>query len=307
MNFHQLDCFLTVCAEGTISGAAKKMYVSESSISQIIHKMESELGAELFNRSSRRLALTYAGKQYLKTANKIMQQQRNFLSEISGAHHDISGEFTLSLSEKRVKELLPSVLPKFMDRYPNIAIKIQDVRSPLDIRLKQLLDGTCDLFVSNHKFMHNSVENIPICSEQLALIISKNSPSLQRLFPDGSIPSKLSPELLAGERLILQHQAYHGRELVERIFQDINIIPNIVIEVISSESSRELARTGVACTLCDELLSATRPFEPDHGDYYSILIDHPYAKKDVFISYNKLYQLALFHMDFIKILADAFQ
>ena len=306
MNFHQLECFVAVCNEGSFSKAAKKLYISESSISQTIRKIESELEVDLFNRSSRSLRLTYAGKQYLKVASTILQSQQNYINEIKGNSEDLSGELIILLSEKRAREFLPSVIPVLIAKYPNILYKIQDIRSPLETRLKMLLDGNCDFLVSNHIYSHNAVENVKICSEHLALIVAKGSPACHRLFPDGVIPPKISPEMFKEERLILQLPEYHGRQLIDAIFQDINSIPNVIMEVVSTETSKELAITGIACTLCDELVTGETPIQIEHDGYYSIPVDHPSAQKDIYISYNKMYKLSQVHIDLLNELVSKF-
>ncbi|ATW25859.1 LysR family transcriptional regulator [Candidatus Formimonas warabiya] len=306
MNFHQMECFLTVVEEGGVSPAARKLYVSESSISQTIRKIETELGVTLFNRSSYKMTLTYAGKQYLQTVSGILQQHRNFLNGISGSDNNISGELSIWLSEKRAKDLLPKTLPVFMKCYPNVRIKIWDQRIPLDAREKLLLEGKCDLFISNHKTLINEIGNIPLCKEQLSLIVSKNSDAIPRLFPDGVITEKIPAIRLHGERLILLQRMYHGRILVDQIFHDLDIVPKIVMEVTYNETAKELAIAGIGCALSDEILIHDHICNIDRGDYYAVLIDHPFAKRDIVISYNKLYHLSSFHKAFIDIMIEQF-
>lgn len=307
MNFHRMECFLTVVEEGGISGAAQKLYVSESSISQTIQKIETELGVKLFNRSAHQMNLTYAGRQYLQTVSGILQQHRNFLSEISGSGNNISGELSISLSEKRAKDILPKVLPVFMKNYPNVKIKIHDQRLPLDVREKQLLEGKCDLFISNHKTLISDIENVPFCTEQLSLIVSKSSEAIPRLFPDGVITEKIPAIRLKEEKLILQQKLYHGRMLVNQVFQDLDITPKVLMEVTYSETAKELAIAGIGCALSDEILIHDHLCGIDRGDYYVILIDHPLSKRDVVISYNKLYLLSSFHKAFIEIMIEQFK
>lgn len=307
MNFHQFECFLAVVEEGSISGAARKLYVSESSVSQTIRRMETELGIQLFNRSKHLMKLTYAGRQYFQTTHSILKLHRNFLSEVSGYDKNISGELSISIFERRAKEVLPKVLPIFMEDFPNIKIKIQDQRLPQDIREKQLLEGQCDMVITNKKILLQEIENIPFCQEQLCLIVSKNSQAISRLFPDGIVREKLSAKRLHGEKLILLQKLYHGRILIDKIFNDLNIKPEILIEIASTERAKELAIAGIGCGISNITLKNGHIDNVDQGDYYTTLIDHPFAIRDVFVSYNKTYSLSTFHKAFMDIIVEQFK
>lgn len=71
MNLKHAQYMLTVLQEGSITSAAKKLYVSQPSLSQMIKLVETNLGTPIFNRSTEPLTLTYAGEKYMeaKTAD----------------------------------------------------------------------------------------------------------------------------------------------------------------------------------------------------------------------------------------------
>lgn len=71
MDFHQIEQILMVAECGSISEAAKKLFVSQPTISYTVAKAEQEFGTAFFDRSSYPLKLTYAGKQYIETARQM--------------------------------------------------------------------------------------------------------------------------------------------------------------------------------------------------------------------------------------------
>ena len=75
MNPKHAQYMLTVYQEGSITNAAKKLYVSQPSLSQMIKLVESNLGAPIFNRSTDPLTLTYAGEKYIVRIHRAMSSR----------------------------------------------------------------------------------------------------------------------------------------------------------------------------------------------------------------------------------------
>ena len=68
MNIKHAQYMLTVLQEGNITNAAKKLYISQPSLSQMIKLVENNLGTPIFNRSTDPITLTYAGQRYMDAA-----------------------------------------------------------------------------------------------------------------------------------------------------------------------------------------------------------------------------------------------
>ncbi|RVB79672.1 LysR family transcriptional regulator, partial [Mesorhizobium sp. M7A.F.Ca.CA.002.04.1.1] len=81
----QLQFFIAVAEQGTVSGAAQNLSISQSSVTEAIKELESDLGVELFERHPRGLNITHKGHQFLRHATKI-------LADVSDARRSFSGE-----------------------------------------------------------------------------------------------------------------------------------------------------------------------------------------------------------------------
>ena len=79
MQFHQLRYVLEVANEKSISAAAKKLYLSQPSLSQQIINLEKELGIPLFVRHSKSVTLTDAGEQFVQSAKRILNEKEQLL------------------------------------------------------------------------------------------------------------------------------------------------------------------------------------------------------------------------------------
>ncbi|TGV95344.1 LysR family transcriptional regulator, partial [Mesorhizobium sp. M2D.F.Ca.ET.145.01.1.1] len=81
----QLQFFVAVAEQGTVSRAAQNLSISQSSVTEAIKELESDLGVELFERHPRGLNITHKGHQFLRHATKI-------LADVSDARRSFSGE-----------------------------------------------------------------------------------------------------------------------------------------------------------------------------------------------------------------------
>jgi DNA-binding transcriptional LysR family regulator len=86
--------FVAVAEQGTVSGAAQHLSISQSSVTEAIKDLESDLGVELFERHSRGLSITHKGHQVLRHATKILADvsdaRRTFSHEAASAAGEIS-------------------------------------------------------------------------------------------------------------------------------------------------------------------------------------------------------------------------
>ena len=110
MNLRYIECVQTVISSGSISSAARSMYVSQSAVSQMIQRIEKELGAFIFNRETDPISLTFAGEKYLNAAKEILAINARLQNEI----YEISSEHREGLGlayHFRGMQLLPLIIP----------------------------------------------------------------------------------------------------------------------------------------------------------------------------------------------------
>ena len=82
VNLKHAQYVLAVLRTGSMTEAAKQLYISQPSLSQTIRQAEEQLGTPIFNRDTAPLSLTYAGQMYVKAAREVMSIDTNLLNEI---------------------------------------------------------------------------------------------------------------------------------------------------------------------------------------------------------------------------------
>lgn len=126
MNLKELNYIVTIADEGSISRAAEKLYMAQSSLSQFLQLYEAELGAPLFMRTSRGVRPTASGSVFLNHARQILLQYHRAQSELWDIEELSGGRIELGISTFRGTYLLPPVLKRFRDRYPRIHVEITE-------------------------------------------------------------------------------------------------------------------------------------------------------------------------------------
>ena len=126
MNEKHMQYVLTVLKEGSFTNAAKKLYVSQPSLSQIIKTAESNLGAPIFDRSTDPITLTPAGQLYVEAARQVTTISTNLRKQVEELSKEEFGTICLGISVQRGMELLPELYPRFKKRFPHVGLELQE-------------------------------------------------------------------------------------------------------------------------------------------------------------------------------------
>lgn len=142
IDFELYKIFYHVAAAESFSGAAEKLYISQSAVSQAIKGLEGKLGVRLFFRKTRSIKLTGEGEILFRH----IEQAYNFIKTGEGKILDMqnmdSGEIRLGVSDTICKYFLIPYLEKFSLKYPKVKIQVVNRTSPqiLDILKNGLID-----------------------------------------------------------------------------------------------------------------------------------------------------------------------
>lgn len=145
MHLKELTYIVTLADEKSISRAADKLYMAQSSLSQFLQQYESELGIPLFIRTSRGIRPTDAGSLFIDNARTILAHYRLVQTELWDMAELNGGSVILGISSFRARCMLPGILKRFHEKYPNIQVKIVEKNS---MALEEMLvEGSLDLAV----------------------------------------------------------------------------------------------------------------------------------------------------------------
>ena len=128
MDTKYLSYILTIAKKENMTKAAEELFVSQSTLSQYLSKLESELGTPLFYRSKGRLTLTAAGRLYIDAAEKVMSIKDNLYQNIQNL--DNRGHITIGVTSQFALRMLTELIPPFKSRFPDVTIEISETNVP---------------------------------------------------------------------------------------------------------------------------------------------------------------------------------
>ena len=121
--------FVAVAEALHFGRAAESLYMAQPPLSQSIRQLEREVGAALFERTSRRVALTAAGLVFLDEARQILTRADTAAVRARRAAQGEAGTLSLGFSASATYELLPGVLRSFREAYPDIALLLHEMNA----------------------------------------------------------------------------------------------------------------------------------------------------------------------------------
>lgn len=220
MDINQLNCFISVAQTLNFSEAARRNYVSQSTVSRYVSDLEKEFGVQLFTRSHRDVIITNEGKTLLPYAIEIVDTLKKAKTVIKQMHNGGQGRITLGCDVTSLS--FPSkCISDFAEKYPNITIDVRQFDS--SDRNQAITSGEYDFcFMPRDMVPENSgIESIVTHYESLSVVTAKN----------GKFRGKKSISVrdLANEKLLLLSESVCPivyMEIID-ILRTFHISPNI--------------------------------------------------------------------------------
>ena len=136
LNIHQLNVFITAAETLNFTTTAKRLHLTQSSVSQIIKTLESQLDVELFKRKARTLKITDAGNLLLPMAREIVEGSIRAAERMELMKKEVHGHIIVGCNTAPGKYVLPILLSKFNEVYPLVRFTCKVL--PQDQTLTQL-------------------------------------------------------------------------------------------------------------------------------------------------------------------------
>lgn len=296
MDIRMAEYLMAIERTGSITRAARSLYISQPALSQSVRRLESELGTEVLERSGDPLTLTYAGHKYLDAMKKISAIQNDLINELSEIAGEARGQMRLGISMQRSMQLLPLVLPTFTRLHPHVRIHLEEHGS--GTLEKMLHDGKCDLALITTSPRYEDLSYLLLETEEVVLMASKET-ALARSVPDGSL---ISLSEAADEQFVVLGQGHSVRAVQDQLFMQHHFSPRILLETENLEAAKRLAALGSAVMLCPDVFIVQSPEVRSLVHCYHLKgLNY---KRHFYLAYRKDLYFTRFMQDFLDILRD---
>lgn len=311
INFLNLQYFLVAAEELNFTKASKRLFISQQSLSSHISKLEHDLEVELFNRTFP-LTLTPAGKSLVKNATRILDLKEQSVKELADIKDFKRGDLYIGVSHTRGRAFLPEVLPYYSEKFPNINLHLLEGNSKeLDTAL---LRGDVDLIIGMLPFNVENVETVPLCNEEVLMIVPDNI--LIKYFPNNheeikeSLANNVDITLLQDCPFLMVNERNRVRIIADEMLNEKQIKPNIILETESIETVLALSVKGMGITFYPKTLMYNKSLVFDKNTFPGTNIYHLKYNKThgtLAIGYQKNRYLSQAAKEFIKIAKEKYK
>lgn len=292
MNLKQAKYIKTIALCGSLTAAAKKLYVSQPSLSQMLRQIEDEIGLPIFDRTVAPFRITYAGEKYLAAAETILAANAQLESQLREIKHDHSGRLRVGISVSRAMQVLPLVLPIFSQRYPHVTLEIRESGSA---GLEELLRrGEIDLALAAIESASPHMTFELIEKETIGILAGRDTAVAKRMISG----TPISIRDVKDEQFVYLTTSHSSRVVQDKLLLKNGISPRVLLETDSLEVGRRVALEAGACMVLPNIY-VDEYVRQKRGEFFP-LADHE-NHRHFYACYRKDEFIPKYTRDFIQI------
>ena len=283
MELRHLKYFVTVAKTLNFSEAAKRLFITQGTLSQQIRQLEAEIGAQLFDRDRHSVILTEAGEELLPLALKTIEDSQvcsNRMRDLKGA---LTGTLRIGITHS-FSELLTDTVKDFIREHPSVKLKIQS-ESASEI-IEMLQNKELDLALAyKPSTAYEELESVPLLRSSLSAVMRRDHPMASHRV--------LTMEELENHRIILPGKGLQARRAFDRYLGLDSRKLNVTVEVNDPELIMDIVQNTSLIAIVSSLAAYYRPSLvaiPLEGGNYSMVgcvhrLKEGYRKRsaDIFI------------------------
>lgn len=235
VSLRQIEAFLTVAAQGTFTKAAEVLHVAQPALSQLVRDLEEELGVRLLDRTTRRVELTEAGREFRGAAAKILDDLDVAIENAGQLADRKRGRIVIAAPPLLAAVMLPPAISELQASYPGLKVVIMDARN--DVIVEAVRSGQVDCGIGTFSALEGNVDRSPLARDQLLLFCPAGSAFAQG--PD------IRWDQLADQPLVTLTRDSGIRLLVEVGFENAQIELKPAYEVSQITTALALVRAGL--------------------------------------------------------------
>ena len=250
----QVQYFVAVAEQGSVTRAAQNLSISQSSVTEALKELETDLGVELFERHPRGLTITHNGHQFLRHATKILASVSDARTSFSGQQSTLSGTLNIGVTSLVAGYVLSDLLARYRRACPGIEVSaIEDNGGYLE---HLLVGGELDVAVM-------VISNL---RDRMALQAEILETSPYRLWLPMGHPlvsaDIISVADIAREPLIML-TVDEIEENTGKLLSALGARPHVAFRTRSVEAVRSLVATGAGVALLPDLVYRPWSLEGD--------------------------------------------
>ena len=244
MEFKQLEAFVAVVDYGSFSEAARKLYLTQPTISAHVRSLEEELHTKLILRTTKKTTITTRGYQLYDSAVRMLEIRNNLLENFTGVQKHM---IDLAASTIPSSYLLPEILAAFGKTHPDIYF--HSIQADSAESINRVLDGTVDLALVGQNTRDETCVVLPFCQDELVIAtpITNHYLGLQN--------KSVTFEDFIKDPIIIREKGSGTKKEMDLFLEQIGVTPND-LNVIARMNDLEGIKKSIVNGLGISILSA---------------------------------------------------
>jgi DNA-binding transcriptional LysR family regulator len=253
MELRHLRCFLAVAEELHFARAAERLHIEQSPLSRAIKELEYDLGAQLFERTTRSTRLTWAGQVFLEDVRRIFAAVNQAKSNVKSAATGYHGTLRIAISDAIAPVRLATLLARCRAEEPEVEVRLFQI--PFSQQVKGLRSDLYDAGFAQAADVGEGIIVEPVWTDPLVIAVPARHPLLTH--------KHIPLEAALRYPLVLCHpEIFEGsNRQVERILRTVDVEPQIAERVTTHDLLLTLiaAGYGIGLTTAGQIDASRHP------------------------------------------------
>jgi DNA-binding transcriptional LysR family regulator len=254
VNFELLDlrAFVAVAELGSFHRAAKALHLSQPALSRRIQKLEESLGVPLLERSTRHVALTMVGRDFIPKVRRLLDEFESSLLGVRDLGARSRGQISIASVPTAVFYFLPRAIARFSSAFPRIRIRILDVGA--NEGLEAVARGEADFGINFIGASHAEIDFTPLAEDPFVVACRSDHPLAAR--------AQVTWKELEPHRVITVGRGSGNRALIDNALAQHGLQLGWSYEVAHLSGSLGLVEAGLGVSVLPRLATpaADHPF-----------------------------------------------
>lgn len=257
INLRQLRAFLAVAQQRHFRRAAERLHLSQPAVSRHIADLEAELGVRLFDRSTREVVPTEAGRYLESAIERVLEELEGVLDHMHSEGERRRGKIRIASVPTLSASLMPACIADCAQEYPELTIQLHDQAQTLV--LDSVRGGEVDFGIAIEPPEASDFDSEVIMRDPFCLACRPDHP----LAKHKSVPWKK----LQGQALVLLDYSSGSRRLIDQALQKHGVQAHVAQQTGHTHTAFRMVEAGLGVTVTPRLSSppttlAVRPLVP---------------------------------------------
>ncbi|MGH2995261.1 MAG: LysR family transcriptional regulator [Gaiellaceae bacterium] len=233
-----MTAFVEVARRRTVSRAADALFVTQPALSARLQRLERDLGAQLFVRTSRGMRLTEAGEAFLPYAVRALNTLADGRSLVDSFERGGAGRLALGAAPAVSTYVLPLVLKRFTVGHPRVELSVRTGHSEEVLELVRREEVDLGLV---RALRHPDIVSTPLYEDRLILVVQPSHRFVAR--------GKIELDEISREQLILFDRTSSYHDLTSALFRGAGVQPVGVMELDNIDAAKKMVQEGFGVAL----------------------------------------------------------